>query len=569
MPTASSPSTIGNDGRSAGSSEFSRLDEFPELNITNRDDELLNSLLKETGWGEKSKTEQDDDKVTLPIEWVVDIADKDGDWFIGTATGYNDAKQTLHVMVPDREAPTWKGDVSVNPLTVRLLECCDSRSVALFKQLVRESAIEVDWGVRIERNSGRTTRPAAEVDPDNNDTGSGNSEHTGDADGESSAREAARYGTGTSSAATVGAAADTAAILEDGAENATLPGEVLPPTAASTAATAIAAGAGAAPNEKVPENAMGMAVTDARATLLLPLGNFVVVEIEGCSGHGVAGTASCAFTGESGSGGDREESEVPAAASGEAARRLVRLDERVEIVHCRGAGDPGEEAFYRVAEEGLVWYDPVKINWRAYKRRAKIRRQDERRRGSLDPSSSSAIEALTAPAGHGGGDAGRGAGASLLEGIGKEVRSLARRALELRDDLLTEHLATLRRVRRLVLDGSLEDGAALMEQVDEANVGVLDERSARDKDRITADADALESLIFAVAGQLKQTKHAAAPPPLPSPPEGGGTSTGDKNLNPTPESPIITGGTVAEAESILPSPLDVAGSPIAGAGSGS
>lgn len=34
-------------------------------------------------------------------------------------------------------------------------------------------------------------------------------------------------------------------------------------------------------------------------------------------------------------------------------------------------------------------------------------------------------------------------------------RSLARRALELRDDLLTEHLATLRRVQRLVLDGSL------------------------------------------------------------------------------------------------------------------
>lgn len=34
-------------------------------------------------------------------------------------------------------------------------------------------------------------------------------------------------------------------------------------------------------------------------------------------------------------------------------------------------------------------------------------------------------------------------------------RSLAQRALEARDALLTEHLATLRRVRRLVLDGSL------------------------------------------------------------------------------------------------------------------
>ena len=85
------------------------------------DQKLLNSLLKEAGWGERHKAEGDGDKVTLPIEWVVDIADKDGDWFIGTATGYNDAKQSLHVMVPDRDAPTWTGDVSVNPL---VRPCC-------------------------------------------------------------------------------------------------------------------------------------------------------------------------------------------------------------------------------------------------------------------------------------------------------------------------------------------------------------------------------------------------------------------------------------------------------------
>lgn len=53
-----------------------------------------------------------------------------------------------------------------------------------------------------------------------------------------------------------------------------------------------------------------------------------------------------------------------------------------------------------------------------------MRLQDERRRGSLAPSSSSAIGALTAPAGYGGdGNAGRGGDASLLEGVGKEVRS--------------------------------------------------------------------------------------------------------------------------------------------------
>lgn len=52
-----------------------------------------------------------------------------------------------------------------------------------------------------------------------------------------------------------------------------------------------------------------------------------------------------------------------------------------------------------------------------------MRRQDERRRGSLAPSSSSAIEALTAPLGHGGDDGRGGGDASLLEGVGKEVRS--------------------------------------------------------------------------------------------------------------------------------------------------
>ncbi len=77
--------------------------------------QLLTSLLKETGWDKRSKGKDNGTPVVLPIDWVVDIADKDGDWFIGTATGYTDAKQTLRVMVPDRDAPTWTGDVAVHP----------------------------------------------------------------------------------------------------------------------------------------------------------------------------------------------------------------------------------------------------------------------------------------------------------------------------------------------------------------------------------------------------------------------------------------------------------------------
>lgn len=92
------------------------------LSGDNNNKKLLTSLLKEAGWGDKSKDEEEDggEIVTVPIEWVVDIADKDNDWFLATAYGYNDAKQTLHVMVPDRNAPTWTGDVAVNKL-VRFL----------------------------------------------------------------------------------------------------------------------------------------------------------------------------------------------------------------------------------------------------------------------------------------------------------------------------------------------------------------------------------------------------------------------------------------------------------------
>ncbi|CBJ26068.1 hypothetical protein Esi_0018_0183 [Ectocarpus siliculosus] len=152
----------------APSNAPSLLDDFPELAITREDDELLTSLLQESGWGETSN--EDDRAINLPIEWVVDIADKDNDWFLATAFGYNDMKQTLHVMVPDGINPTWTGDVAVNQLgieinsfaslqTVRLLECCDKRSMALFKQLVRESAIEVDWDVSIHHRRTSRTNP--------------------------------------------------------------------------------------------------------------------------------------------------------------------------------------------------------------------------------------------------------------------------------------------------------------------------------------------------------------------------------------------------------------------------
>lgn len=158
--------------------------------------------------------------------------------------------------------------------------------------------------------SGRSKRAPAEPNLNNNDDSSGNSEHASDTDAESSNLEAMRDDACASPAAiAVVAAAETTA------------------TATATATA------------KATENATGTAITDARATLLLPLGNQVIVEVEGCSGHGLARGASCAFTGDGnngGSGDDGDDVGVPATVSSEAARRLVRLDDRVEILRCRG-----------------------------------------------------------------------------------------------------------------------------------------------------------------------------------------------------------------------------------------
>ena len=50
-------------------------------------------------------------------------------------------------MVPDQNNPTWSGNVQVEYRSLRLLECCDEPSQALFTEIVRESLVPVDWHV--------------------------------------------------------------------------------------------------------------------------------------------------------------------------------------------------------------------------------------------------------------------------------------------------------------------------------------------------------------------------------------------------------------------------------------
>lgn len=75
----------------------------------------------QAGWGEDDAAGGDGLGSALSIEWVVDIADKDNDWFVATAYSYNDLEQTVYVMVPDRDAPTWAGTVTLNHLVRALV----------------------------------------------------------------------------------------------------------------------------------------------------------------------------------------------------------------------------------------------------------------------------------------------------------------------------------------------------------------------------------------------------------------------------------------------------------------
>lgn len=41
----------------------------------------------------------------LTIEWVVDVADNNLNWFIATAYAYDDETRTIKVAIPDRSEP--------------------------------------------------------------------------------------------------------------------------------------------------------------------------------------------------------------------------------------------------------------------------------------------------------------------------------------------------------------------------------------------------------------------------------------------------------------------------------
>jgi hypothetical protein len=83
----------------------------------------------------------------IPIEWIIDIADETNGWFYGTAYHFNDKTHMLHVMVPDKQNPSFDGEVLLDHRTVHLIECVDGKTDALFNKIVRDSVMRVKWEV--------------------------------------------------------------------------------------------------------------------------------------------------------------------------------------------------------------------------------------------------------------------------------------------------------------------------------------------------------------------------------------------------------------------------------------
>ena len=84
----------------------------------------------------------------VPVNWVVDVADHALTWFLGTAFEYLERDRRVRVAIPDLDRPVWSGLVALDRRALRLVECCDDASRALYGCLCRASCVDVDWRVR-------------------------------------------------------------------------------------------------------------------------------------------------------------------------------------------------------------------------------------------------------------------------------------------------------------------------------------------------------------------------------------------------------------------------------------
>ena len=107
---------------------------------------VLRSLFVSLGM---HNTQSDDASMldAIPISWKIEIADEYSGWYDAKAKQFYAFTKQILIEVLDMtgKETVFEGLVPVDPRVVRLTECEDEYSQALFNQIVRDSVMKVKW----------------------------------------------------------------------------------------------------------------------------------------------------------------------------------------------------------------------------------------------------------------------------------------------------------------------------------------------------------------------------------------------------------------------------------------
>jgi hypothetical protein len=77
------------------------------------------------------------------VHWEVEIADEWNGWFAGIATAFCDFRKSVRVCIPG----SYEGEVLLDWRVIRLVNCLDNYSKALYNKIVRDNVLSMQWDV--------------------------------------------------------------------------------------------------------------------------------------------------------------------------------------------------------------------------------------------------------------------------------------------------------------------------------------------------------------------------------------------------------------------------------------
>lgn len=88
-----------------------------------------------------------ENNLSIDVNWEIEVADEFDGWFTGYALSFNARNHTIYIVVPDKQNPTFEGVIDLDYRIVRLLNCLDNYSHALFNKIVRNHIYNIDWEI--------------------------------------------------------------------------------------------------------------------------------------------------------------------------------------------------------------------------------------------------------------------------------------------------------------------------------------------------------------------------------------------------------------------------------------